>query len=124
MHMHMTGRYWWLKKTIGVIAVLIVIGTVVGWAVKLLWNWLLPGLFGLATITFWQGLGLFVLGKLLFGGFRGFGPHRKRRDHWHKRWQRMTPEQREQFSRGMRRGCRWSHHDRMSEMPQSASETL
>ena len=123
MHMHMDGRHWWLKKTIGVIAVLIVIGTVVGWAVTVLWNWLLPGLFGLTTITFWQGLGLFVLGKLLFGGFRGFGHHRHRRDrHWHKRWQRMTPEQREQFSRGMRRGCRWS--GRGGEMPQSGSETL
>jgi hypothetical protein len=88
-----------------------------------LWNWLLPGLFGLATITFWQGLGLFVLGKLLFGGFRGFGHQRHRRDrHWHKRWQRMTPEQREQFSRGMRRGCRWSRHG--GDMPQSGSETV
>ena len=41
----------------------------VGQLVMSLWNWLLPPLFGLPAITFWQGLGLLILCRILFGGF-------------------------------------------------------
>lgn len=34
--------------------------------IMLLWNWLMPELFGLTTITFWQALGLSTLTSLLF----------------------------------------------------------
>ena len=44
-------------------------GLLFGWIVVWLWNWLMPMLFGLPTITFWQGVGIFVLAKILFGGF-------------------------------------------------------
>lgn len=40
-----------------------------GFVVKWLWNSLLPDIFGVKAITYWQGLGLLVLGRLLFGGF-------------------------------------------------------
>ncbi len=36
-------------------------------ALMLLWNWLMPLIFGLTVITFWQALGLLVLSKILFG---------------------------------------------------------
>ena len=32
----------------------------------LLWNWLMPDIFGLTQIDFWQALGLLVLSTLLF----------------------------------------------------------
>lgn len=38
-----------------------------GWVVMLLWNWLMPSLFGIGTITYWQGFGIFFLAKILFG---------------------------------------------------------
>lgn len=34
--------------------------------IMLCWNWLMPFLFGLPTITFWQTFGLKVLTKALF----------------------------------------------------------
>ena len=37
-----------------------------GIAVMLLWNWLMPTLFGLSEITYWQGCGLSLLAGLLF----------------------------------------------------------
>lgn len=37
-------------------------------ALMLLWNWLMPLLFGLAVVTFWQALGILALSKILFGG--------------------------------------------------------
>ena len=33
-----------------------------------LWNWLMPVIFNLPTITVWQALGLDILFGLLFGG--------------------------------------------------------
>jgi len=71
-----------------------------------LWNWLMPALFGWRLISFWQALGLFVLSKILFGGFRG-GP--RRRWYWRQRmmerWEHMTPEEREKFRQAMRGRC-------------------
>ncbi|MDE6122811.1 MAG: hypothetical protein K2F76_06175, partial [Duncaniella dubosii] len=43
-----------------------------GAAIMLLWNALLPSIFGVMAINFLQGVGLFVLGQLLSCGF-GFG---------------------------------------------------
>jgi hypothetical protein len=40
-----------------------------GLVVKVLWNWLMPAIFGLGTITFWQAFGIVLLAKLLFGSF-------------------------------------------------------
>jgi hypothetical protein len=44
-----------------------------GGVVMLLWNWLLPPLFGWREITLLQGFGLLVLCRILFGGFGGGG---------------------------------------------------
>jgi hypothetical protein len=65
---------------------------VCGGVVMLLWNWLLPPLFGLPQVTLLQGFGLFVLSRLLFGKFGGGGSHSKR----------MTPEERERLRSRMR----------------------
>lgn len=54
-----------------------------GLVVKVLWNWLMPALFGLGTITFWQAFGIVLLAKLLFGGsahsHRDYDRHSDRR---------------------------------------------
>jgi hypothetical protein len=56
------------------IAGLVLFTFIVGEIVRRLWNWLLPELFGVPAITFWQALGLLVLARILFGGFgRGGG---------------------------------------------------
>lgn len=43
-----------------------VIALVISIPVWLLWNWLMPSIFGLKTITWIQALGLAVLSRLLF----------------------------------------------------------
>jgi hypothetical protein len=40
-----------------------------GFIVMLLWNWLMPEIFGLGTITYWQGWGLVILAHILFKSF-------------------------------------------------------
>lgn len=32
-----------------------------------LWNWLMPAIFGLKTLTFWESLGMTFLCSMLFG---------------------------------------------------------
>ncbi len=76
-----------------------------GEVVRLLWNWLLPGLFGWREITFWQAVGLLALCRILFGrlGIRP-RPHFSGR-RMAERWAQMTPEEREQFRQRFRGRC-------------------
>jgi len=78
--------------------------TIGGEVVMLLWNWLLPTLFGWPAITFWQALALLALCRILFGGFGGGGGgvRANARRRMAERWERMTPEEREKFRRGFR----------------------
>ena len=36
----------------------------------LLWNWLMPEIFGLKELTYWQAWGLMILSCILFKGIR------------------------------------------------------
>jgi len=93
------------------IVVLVLVGiAALGWVVMALWNWLLPELFfGVKEIDYVQAMGVLLLSKILFGGFRGHcgGPHK-----WHQhRLENMTPEQREKFQSGMRGWCGKHKHE-------------
>ncbi|MBN2534360.1 MAG: hypothetical protein JXB88_15845 [Spirochaetales bacterium] len=39
-----------------------------GWIVMLLWNWLMPEIFGLKSLNYWQAWGVLVLCTILFKG--------------------------------------------------------
>jgi hypothetical protein len=58
-------------------AFLVLCGAVTMW----LWNWLMPVIFKLPTITFWQAVGILILSHILFKG-----GHLKKsgRSHWKK----------------------------------------
>jgi hypothetical protein len=110
-------RKWWVVLLAPPLIVLFIF--IGGEIVKLLWNWLLPPLFGLHQITFWQGLGILILARILFGGFGRHGsrdrPFFRRRvreriaermgERMGERWEKMTPEERERFRQGMGRWC-------------------
>lgn len=72
---------------------------ITGGIVMLLWNWLLPTLFGFPPITLLQGFGLLALGRILFGGFGGGGgghsTHRSSKDR-----ERFRQRMNERFCRG------------------------
>jgi hypothetical protein len=89
-----------------VLLIVLLAGTLFSFAVMWLWNWLMPVVFGLHAISFWQALGLLVLSKILFSGFRG-RPGFGETGGWSfiRRWQSMTPEEREKFRAGLRAGC-------------------
>ena len=59
---------------------------VIGALAMVLWNWLMPSIFGLGIINYWQAFGIVLFAKLVFGGFgKHFGPFAGRRfpdKHW------------------------------------------
>lgn len=83
-------REWWEERTIGQ-KVLVVIGFILfgagvallfGFVVMWLWNWLMPDIFGLKRISYWQAWGLLVLSWILFKNFDSSdnnGSERKRK---------------------------------------------
>lgn len=98
------------RKTPIYIAPLAILGllafmAVGGRIVQLLWNWLLPALFGWPQIGFWQALGLLALCRILFGGVGAHGPRSNIRRRITERMADITPEERERCREGLRR--RW-----------------
>jgi hypothetical protein len=98
-----------------------------------LWNWLMPALFGLGTLTFLKAAGILILAKILFGhkgshGWHGHhmryahaggscSPHSFHKEHWMAhRWNKMSPEQREKF------GKRCGFHHPEESAPETPSQ--
>ena len=81
-------------------------------AVMLLWNALIPAIFGLGTITWLQALGLLALSKILFGGRPGWGRGRHRgghQSHWRNnfaaKWESMSDEEKQKMKAKWGKGC-------------------
>jgi uncharacterized membrane protein len=107
-----------LKLALLVVPLLVLFVAVIGFVVMSLWNWLMPALFGWKLISYWQALGLIILSRILFGGFRGAvgrGGHRRHR--MMERCEKMTPEERERFRQGLH--GRWGRVEPRVEPPDS-----
>ena len=98
-------RNWFVKAPL-FLAMAMVFIVLFGFVVMSLWNWLTPTLFGWHQITYWQALGILILCKILFGGFRGHhGGHWRSRRRMMQEWAHMTPEEREKFRQSMQGRC-------------------
>ena len=105
-------RKFWLLRGLRFFFFAALFITAAGLATQALWNWLMPALFRLPTISLGQTFGLLLLSRILFGGFRGGGRARKRRE-WQQRMagrlEHLSPEARERFrqQRHSRCGIGW-----------------
>lgn len=105
-------RFSFRKKMI-FIPFLVVGGlALVSYIVMLLWNALIPVIFHLTAITFWQAAGILILSKILFGfgkgGHRGGPPWMR---HRMERFKNMSPEEQERFREQWRERCgKWGRH--------------
>lgn len=83
----------------------LVLSAVVMW----LWNAILPDLIHVERITYWKSVGLLVLCRILFGGFR-FGQPRNKPPFFNRgfreKWMNMSEEERNQFKEKLRERCR------------------
>lgn len=76
-----------------------------GGAVMALWNAILPEVLDARPLSYWQALGLLLLSRILFGGFRfggGGAPWAKRR---RGRWANLSDEERARMKEAWRKRC-------------------
>lgn len=82
----------------------------IGFVVMWLWNALLPDIFGLKTITYWQAIGLLILSKIFFGGFGFRGRHNGKAQFANGRFKEklmnMSEEEKIAFKKQWRERCR------------------
>ena len=103
------SRKWWFLIPICVIAGIFGFGLIV----MLLWNALMPHLFSLGQITYCQALGILILSKILFGGFKGRGCGGRcgrggrfgRGREWKEKWMSMSEEERVKFKEEWKNRC-------------------
>ncbi len=88
------GMGFWIIRAILIPIGIAALVLLLGFVIMSLWNGILTDLFGWHTITFWQGIGLLILTRILFGGFKS-----SYRGHIHDRMHRwhMSPEEREKM---------------------------
>lgn len=98
-------RKKWAMVVFGVALFAVIFVAGFGSAVQHLWNLLMPEIFGLPIISFWQAVGLLSLSWLLFGGWRGMPGRRRPWGGGHRgRWEALSAEERERLMSG-RHGC-------------------
>lgn len=97
------------RRRKGFFIFLLIVGGIFGISgiVMALWNAILPELLHVSFIGYWQSMGLLVLCRLLFGGFRG-GGYRKRwgRSGWRDRYMNMSEEEKAALRSKWQERCR------------------
>jgi magnesium-transporting ATPase (P-type) len=79
-------RRWFFKGFLFVIVFI----SVLSLATMLLWNWLMPMIFGITSITYLQAMGLLILSKILLTGIgKRPSPYSYgRRKYWHEKFEK------------------------------------
>jgi hypothetical protein len=90
--------------------IMIVMALLLGLIVMLLWNAVLSPVLHVSTISYWQAVGLFILSRILFGGFRRSGNIQGRQNRrggpwWRQKWMNMSEEDRAKFRKEWTNRC-------------------
>lgn len=90
--------------------IMIVMALLLGLIVMLLWNTILSPVLHVSTVSYWQAVGLFILSKILFGGFRRGGgapgkPGWRGGSPWRQKWMNMSEEERAKFRKEWTNRC-------------------
>lgn len=99
-------RRRWIFFPLLIIAGMALMGYVVMW----LWNAILPAISGLSSVTFPQALGILLLSRILFGGFRFGNRFQKNRPPFvnkrmKEKFMSMNEEERAQFKQHWNDRC-------------------
>ncbi|GAC1440987.1 MAG: hypothetical protein NVSMB63_08200 [Sediminibacterium sp.] len=101
-------KKFWVKKIIGCIGIAIAAIALISYVVMLLWNDVLTAALHVSAVNYWQAMGILVLSKILFGGFKGRGGSCRQpwKNEMKEKWHNMTPEERERIKTEWRDRCR------------------
>ncbi len=97
----------WKRRRIFFLPLILLGFSALSGVIMFLWNWLIPSIFHLTAITFWQAAGLFALSRLLFGGFH-FKRHQAPpfvKRHFRDRFMNMTDEEKADFKNEWKHRC-------------------
>lgn len=96
------------KKFLFFIPMMIFGLSAISFIVMQLWNWLMPVIFQLPTISFLQAAGLFALSKILFSSFNFNGRNKKmylNNQAMKEKMMNMSEEERQQFKAQWKQRC-------------------
>jgi hypothetical protein len=107
-HMHKTGYVFKiLGWTICGIIFSIIIAFAFGYFVMLLWNMLMPALFGIIKINYWQGFGIILLARIIFGHGIHFNGGRS-----HDKWMKLRNHHSDNGKWNIKGGWKdWKYYD-------------
>jgi hypothetical protein len=104
----------WISRAAKITAFVVLSMAGMGFLLMVLWNILIPEIFNGPQITFIQALGLLLLSRLLFMGFRPWGwkqHYKGKSEYWRRKFEEkvanMPPEQREKIKQAYARRCGW-----------------
>jgi Ca2+/H+ antiporter, TMEM165/GDT1 family len=116
---------FWVRKIIGFVVMGAIMILALGFVVMTIWNNVLTAVLHVSPIAFGQALAIFVLAKILFGGFRGgWRGGRPWNREMREKWSKMSPEEKERLKQDIRNRCnRWRRpeHEAPSTTNESAS---
>ncbi len=95
------------KVLFAIIAVLI-FALLLGYGIMWLWNWLMPDVFGLMAIDYWQAVGMLVLAKILFGGLGNHSSGKSKGKKGRRCGQKKQERLKSNFSK-------WKHYEKFWE---------
>lgn len=83
---------------------------VLGLIVMLLWNAILPQAVHTSPLNYWQAVGLLVLCRILFGGFKGRPGSQSQHGWrggppWRRKWMNMGEEEKAKFREEWKKRC-------------------
>ena len=121
-------RTFWLKKGVKILLMVTAFVFLFSWIVMLLWNNVIVAVTGASVVTLWQAMGILVLSKILFGGFRkGWGGGGPQGNHWKEkmkaRWENMTDTEKAEFQDRWKNKCNaWRRNRFTREANDTAAE--
>jgi len=94
------------KSRLLIVPIMLAMIALFGVAIMLLWNVLMPEIFGLPALNYWQAAGLLLFARILLGGLglgngftrRGPGePFSRHGNRLREKWFNMTEDERKEF---------------------------
>ena len=101
------NKNFWIKKCVGFAILAIAFAALLSYVVMYLWNGVLVDVASVKTITYPQAIGILVLSKILFGGFKKNwgGRGHEWKQNLKEKWQNMDSDEREKFKKDWRNRC-------------------
>jgi hypothetical protein len=93
---------------LGAVVLAVILAFIFGYFVMLLWNWIMPALFGLPEIDYWMAFGIIILARLIFGGLGNGSKDHKSSDH-HSRY--YESKFKRKWKGNNCRSSKWTHYE-------------